>query len=55
MNTGQEVELQYFNGETWETVSTWANDRLAWISLGNDFYGYRTINIYGKIITDKSL
>ena len=48
------IELQYFNGTKWITVSTWANDWMAWVSLGNDNYNYRTIDENGNVITDKS-
>lgn len=48
------VSLQYFNGREWTTVSTWANERMAWDSLGGDDDNYRTIsNINSKVLTDK--
>ena len=48
------IELQYFNGTEWITVSTWANEWMAWVSLGGDDYNYRTIDENGKVLTDKS-
>lgn len=48
------IELQYFNGTEWTTVSTWANEWMAWVSLGGDDYNYRTIDENGKVLTDKS-
>ena len=48
------IELQYFNGDNWETVSEWPTEFLAWISLGGDDYNYRTIDENGTVLTDKS-
>lgn len=48
------IELQYFNGTEWTTVSTWENETIAWVSLGGDDYNYRTIDGNGKVLTDKS-
>ena len=48
------IELQYFNGEGWEHVESWYNERLAWISLGGDDHNYRTVAENGNVLTDKS-
>lgn len=48
------IELQYFDGTKWETVSTWHNEMLAWVSLGDDNFNYRTVDENGKVLTDKS-
>ena len=48
------IKLQYFNGTDWETVSTWVNEMLAWISLGEDNYNYLTVDEGGNVLTDKS-
>ncbi len=48
------IKLQYFNGTEWITVSTWASEWMAWVSLGGDDYNYRTIDENGKVLTDKS-
>ena len=48
------IELQYFNGVTWERVSTWHNDFLAWSSLGGDNRNYRTIDENKKVISYKN-
>ena len=48
------IELQYFNGTEWVKVSTWANENIAWISLGGDDYNYRTVDEKGNVLTDKS-
>jgi hypothetical protein len=48
------IELQYFNGVEWATVSTWANEWMAWVSLGGDDYNYRTVGEDGKVLTDKT-
>lgn len=51
------IQLQYWDGLKWIDVGTpWANERIAWISLGGDDVNYRTINIKtGKVLTDKRL
>jgi hypothetical protein len=48
------IELQYFNGTEFTTVSTWGNEQIAWATLGGDDYNYRTIDENGKVLTDKS-
>jgi len=48
------VILEYFNGESWEKVGEFGNERIAWISLGGDDQNYRTIDAFGHILTDKS-
>lgn len=48
------IKLQYFNGTEWRTVSKWVSERLAWISLGDDNYNYRTVDPSGNILTDNS-
>ena len=49
------VTLQYKNN-TGEYVDcgTFNHDRIAWMSLGGDDYGYRTIDENGDVITDKT-
>jgi hypothetical protein len=49
------ITLQYFNGTEWINCGKpWASEHLAWISLGGDDYGYRTVDENGTILTDKS-
>ena len=50
------VQLQYFDGENWaDCGEPWANEQIAWISLGGDDYGYRTVDTdSNKTLTDKS-
>jgi expansin (peptidoglycan-binding protein) len=48
------VILEYFNGKEWVFVSRWVAEHLAWISLGGDDYNYRTKDVTGNILTDKS-
>lgn len=47
------ITLQYFNGKEWVDVSTWSDEVWAWMSLGGDDHGYRTIDSNGKVLTDK--
>lgn len=47
--------LEYFNGKTWVHCGEWANETLAWISLGGDDKGYRTVNIEtNQVMTDNT-
>lgn len=48
------VKLEYFNGEKWVLTATWANEDLAWLTLGGDDLNYRTVDQNGKVLTDKS-
>lgn len=48
------VTLQYFNGKEWIFVSEWVNETLAWVSLGDDDFNYRTVDENGEVLTDKS-
>lgn len=48
------IQLQYYNGTEWIDVSLWANETLAWVSLGGDNYNYRTLDAEGIVLTDKS-
>ena len=48
------VTLEYFNGILWVYVGTWANETIAWASLGSDDYRYRTVDEDGNVLTDKS-
>lgn len=48
------VKLEYFNGKSWVACGEFANDKIAWISLGGDDLNYRTVDAEGKVITDKS-
>lgn len=45
------ITLQYFNGIEWMYVSSWHNEASAWASLGNDCYGYRTVDSNGNELT----
>ena len=47
------INLEYFNGKEWVFVSKWANERIAWISLGGDTFNYRTTDANGKVLTDE--
>ena len=49
------VELQYFDGESWVKVGEFANENIAWISLGGDDINYRTIDVNENVLTDKSI
>lgn len=49
------ITLQYFNGKEWQTVSEWANEMFAWVSLGTDNFNYRTVDGEGNVLTDVSL
>lgn len=49
------ITLQYFNGKEWQTVSEWANEVFAWVSLGTDNFNYRTVDVEGNVLTDMSL
>ena len=46
------ITLQYFNGKEWVDVSKWGNENIAWMSLGGDYRGYRTVDSDGKILTE---
>lgn len=35
-------------------MNKWTNESIAWISLGDDDFGYRTIDNNGNVLTDKS-
>lgn len=48
------ITLEYFNGVKWVFVSNWANEAMAWISLGSDDFNYRTVDQFGNVLTDKS-
>jgi len=48
------IKLEYFDGKKWVFVSEWANENLAWVSLGGDNWNYRTVDENGKVLTDKS-
>lgn len=47
------IELQYFDGKRWETISSWTREELAWASLGGDDLDYRTVDAEGKVLTSK--
>ena len=49
------IKLQYFNGKEWVDCGEWANEQIAWISLGGDDMNYRTVDASGKVLTDKSI
>ena len=48
------IRLQYLTDGKWVTISQWANEAMAWISLGGDDYNYRTVDDSGNVLTDKS-
>lgn len=49
------VLLQYFNGKGWVPAGEFANETLAWVSLGGDDKNYRTVDEdSGRVLTDKS-
>lgn len=49
------VTLQYFNGVEWIDCGEFHNEIMAWVSLGDDDDGYRTVDKEtGKVLTDKS-
>ena len=48
------VTLEWFNGKEWTVVSQWANEMIAWISLGDDNCNYRTVDEEGNVLTDRS-
>lgn len=49
------VTLQYFDGSEWIICGEFHNEQIAWMSLGDDNFGYRTVDKgTGKVITDKS-
>lgn len=51
------IQLQYWNGTEWIDVGEpWANETIAWMSLGGDDVNYRTIDTRTeKILTDKNI
>ena len=50
------IQLQYFDGGKWDTVSEWNMEFMAWLSLGDDDLNYRTVDTRtNKILTDKSV
>lgn len=38
------VWLEYNNGTEWIRTSEWPTEELAWMSLGDDNVGYRTVS-----------
>lgn len=48
------ITLQHYNGKKWVDCSTWTHEELAWMSLGKDNVGYRTVDGKGEVLTDKS-
>ena len=50
------VQLEYFNGKAWISAGKpWHSEQIAWISLGDDYFNYRTVETStGKVLTDKS-
>ena len=46
------ISLQYFDGEKWNTISTWGREDHAWISLGGLEVGYRTVGSDGNVLTE---
>ena len=52
----ERVMLQYYNGSKWVDASgPFGNEQMAWVSLGEDNRGYRTIGRdTGTVFTDKN-
>ena len=48
------IKLQYLTSEKWITCGKFHSERLAWISLGGDDMNYRTVDVDGTVLTDKS-
>lgn len=48
------ITLEYFNGTEWVFVGMFFSEHIAWISLGDDDENYRTVDIDGNVLTDKS-
>jgi len=49
------INLEYFNGSEWVFVSEWYTEMMAWVSLRDDDFNYRTVDVdTGDILTDKS-
>lgn len=48
------VTLEYFDGEKWNYVNSFSNERIAWVSLGGDDFNYRTVDENGNVLHDKS-
>ena len=48
------IRLQYFNATKWETIGEFSNSDIAWITLGDDNYNYRTIDENGKVIKENT-
>lgn len=48
------ITLEYFNGEEWVKAGSFTNEKIAWLSLGGDYFNYRTVDENGKVLTDKS-
>lgn len=51
--TDDKIILEYWNGRKWTYVGAFLNERIAWVSLGSDCYGYRTSDSEGRVLTDK--
>lgn len=48
------VILEYFNGDDWEEIANFVNEKIAWGSLGEDCENYRTVNsITGEVLTSR--
>ena len=48
------VTLQYQNGPEWIDCGQFHSEAIAWMSLGGDDFGYRTIDADGLCLTDKT-
>lgn len=49
------ITLEYFDGKKWVHVGKYAQEWIAWATLGGDNINYRTLDPNGKVLTDKSL
>lgn len=47
------VTLEYYNGKDWVFVGKYHSETIAWITLGGDNHGYRTVDENGKVLTEK--
>tara|TARA_R110000737_G_C14624761_1_gene494610 strand:- start:36603 stop:36749 length:147 start_codon:yes stop_codon:yes gene_type:complete len=44
------VTLQYFNGKEWQPVGDFISNHVAWLSIGQDYDNYRTVDSEGNEI-----
>lgn len=44
------VRLEFFNSKEWVFVGEYANENIAWITLGGDNFNYRVVNENGDVL-----